>query len=205
GTLRPPDGPGGADRRAPHAGPAGQDVPPARGTAAPDRRWHRRAGRRRRAAPRRPRPAAARAENQRGRQGRAATGQPHHAGRAGGRRARPQWGALPSGPDRSAVARPAGGHRRAPRASVGTAPRVTAGGRRGPGAGRRGGGGGGGARALLAGETAAAPLRIAVERVALAKARFAFRDEAVSPVTTLTATDIGATATKLAWHESTAR
>jgi Domain of Unknown Function (DUF748) len=62
---------------------------------------------------------------------------------------------------------------------------------------------GGGAPAPLAGETAAAPLRIAVERVALAKARFAFRDEAVSPVTTLTATDIGATVTNLAWPGST--
>jgi hypothetical protein len=54
-----------------------------------------------------------------------------------------------------------------------------------------------------AGASAAAPLRIAVDRVALAKARFAIRDEAVSPVTTLTVTDISATLTNLAWPGST--
>jgi len=46
---------------------------------------------------------------------------------------------------------------------------------------------------------AGAPLRIAVERIALAKARFAFRDEAIAPVTTLVAGDINATVTNVTW------
>jgi uncharacterized protein involved in outer membrane biogenesis len=53
--------------------------------------------------------------------------------------------------------------------------------------------------------TASAPatqLRFAVERVALTKARVALRDEAVTPVTTLTVGDIAATVTNVTWPGS---
>jgi Domain of Unknown Function (DUF748) len=60
------------------------------------------------------------------------------------------------------------------------------------------------------GATAAPPpsapatqLRFAVERVALAKARVTLRDEAVTPVTTLTVGDIAATVTNVTWPGTT--
>ena len=49
----------------------------------------------------------------------------------------------------------------------------------------------------------ATQLRFAIERVALTKARVALRDEAVTPVTTLTVADIGATVTNVTWPGTT--
>ncbi len=49
----------------------------------------------------------------------------------------------------------------------------------------------------------ATQLRLAVERVALTKARVALRDEAVTPVTTLTVGDIAATVTNVTWPGTT--
>jgi uncharacterized protein involved in outer membrane biogenesis len=49
----------------------------------------------------------------------------------------------------------------------------------------------------------AAQLRVAIERVAVTKARVALRDEAVTPVTTLTVTDIAATVTNVTWPATT--
>jgi uncharacterized protein involved in outer membrane biogenesis len=49
----------------------------------------------------------------------------------------------------------------------------------------------------------ATQLRLAVERVALTKARVALRDEAVTPVTTLTVADIAATLTNVTWPGTT--
>jgi len=48
-------------------------------------------------------------------------------------------------------------------------------------------------------QAAAMVIRVAVERVALAKARATFKDEAVSPTTTLTLSDLSATVTGLVW------
>jgi uncharacterized protein involved in outer membrane biogenesis len=49
----------------------------------------------------------------------------------------------------------------------------------------------------------ATQLRLTVERVALTKARVALRDEAVTPVTTLTVGDIAATVTNVTWPGTT--
>ena len=48
----------------------------------------------------------------------------------------------------------------------------------------------------------ARPLRLVVERVALAKGRFAFRDEAVVPVTTLVVSNLDATVRNVTWPPS---
>jgi uncharacterized protein DUF748 len=66
--------------------------------------------------------------------------------------------------------------------------------------------------ALLAGRDSSAtasapartarPFRLVVERVALAKGRFAFRDEAVTPVTTLVVSNLDATVRNVTWPPS---
>ena len=48
-------------------------------------------------------------------------------------------------------------------------------------------------------EATATPLRVAVERIVLARARFAFRDEATTPATTLVVGDLNATVTNVTW------